>query len=82
MHAHQCLEKGLFGICLYDYLVCIHKIQSANPLMIQRQHCIEVISLLELIHCYSKLNRLSVFCSLISDRALEGQLEEKCQKML
>lgn len=54
-------ERVIWYLFLCDYLVCIHKILSANPLMIQRQRCIEVFSLLGLILCYSKLNWLSVF---------------------
>lgn len=30
-------KRAISYLCLYDYLVCIHKILSANPLMIQRQ---------------------------------------------
>lgn len=29
-------KRAIWYLCLYDYLVCIHKILSANPLMIQR----------------------------------------------
>lgn len=54
-------KRVIWYLRLYDYIVCIHKILSANPLMIQRQRCTEVISLLGLIHWYSKLNRLSIF---------------------
>lgn len=35
-------KRAIWYLCLYDYLVCIHKILSANPLMIQRQHCMEL----------------------------------------
>lgn len=35
-------KRAIWYLCLYDYLVCIHKILSASPLMIQRQHCTEL----------------------------------------
>lgn len=35
-------KRAVWYLCLYDYLVCIHKILSANPLMIQRQHWMEL----------------------------------------
>lgn len=35
-------KRAIWYLCLYDYLVCIHKILSANPLMIQRQCCVEL----------------------------------------
>lgn len=35
-------KRAVWYLCLYYYLVCIHKILSANPLMIQRQHCMEL----------------------------------------
>lgn len=37
-------KRAIWYLCLYDYLVCIHKILSANPLMIQRQHCTELFN--------------------------------------
>ena len=35
-------KRVISCLCLYDYLVCIHKIRSANPLMIQKQRCMEL----------------------------------------
>lgn len=35
-------KRVIWYLCLYDYLVCIHKILSANPLMIQRQRCVKL----------------------------------------